>query len=524
MNSKINELLRPKGRGIRPQIIPTLRFRDNSTCKLQFIPIHRDSCSLGLIKSSILFITFLFFALLLTTGYFAATASANTLLPSPDKIKYPQLKFKLPQTQRVVLSNGIVLYILEDHELPLISINALVRTGSMYDPAGKEGTAELTAYLMRTGGTAKLSSTEIDDRFDYLAASPSISMSMESASVDFSFLASDLDQSLDLLAQILIQPAFEQNKFILARELKNEELRRLKDEPQRLAFREFNRLIYQNNPRGRFASIQSLSNIERDDLIKFHKQFFSPDKIMFAVTGDITKEQAINKIKQYFGQWELSGQSTNVPTLPQKTKGGLYYIHKDVPQSTIICGEFSVSKNNPDFYAFTILDFIIGSGGFPSLILNAIRNNEGLAYSAGSFYRAKPEYGIFGAYAFTKTQSSFKTLNLINDILKIAKLNTITNKQINWAKQSINNGFIFSFLDPRQIALQQMKREYDQLPEDYLLTYRNKIEKVKAHDISRVAAKYLDEKNRIFLILGDTKNFGEPLTIFGQPVLINPAD
>jgi predicted Zn-dependent peptidase len=245
---------------------------------------------------------------------------------------------------------------------------------------------------------------------------------------------------------------------------------------------------------------------------------------MFAVTGDITKEIAINKINQYFGKWKTNGSATKIPNLPQNTIGGLYYINKEIPQSTIICGELSVSKNNPDFYAFTILDFIIGSGGFPSLIFSAVRNNEGLAYSAGSFYRAKPDYGIFGAYAFTKTESTFKTLNLINTVLEKAKSNTITDKEINWAKKSINNGFIFSFLEPRQIALQQMKLEYDQLPDDYLVSYRDKIENVTAEDVSRVAAKYLDENNRIFLILGDTKGFGTPLNNFGKPVIINPAD
>ena len=480
--------------------------------------------NLKIIKSSISYITFLFIALLLTRAVSAATASAEFPLPSPDKIKSLPLNFNLPKAQRVVLENGIILYILEDHELPLISVNALIKTGSMYDPAGKEGVAQLTAYLMRTGGTAKLSSTEIDNRFDFLAASPSISMAMESASIDFSFLSTDIDQSLDLLAQILIQPAFEQNKFILARELEIEDLRRLKDDPQRLAFREFNRLIYRNNSRGHFASMKSLSKIERDDLIQFHKQFFSPDKIMLSVTGDITKEQAVNKINQYFGKWKTNGRTNKVPELPQKTNGGLYYINKEMPQSTIICGELSVSKNNPDFYAFTLLDFIIGSGGFPSLIFSAVRNNEGLAYSAGSFYRAKPDYGIFGAYAFTKTQSSFKTLSLINNVLKKAKSNTIKNKEIDWAKKSINNGFIFSFLEPRQIALQQMKLEYDQLPQDYLLSYRDKIESVKDSDVNRVATKYLDENNRVFLILGNTKSFGEPPIGQGIPIVINPED
>jgi predicted Zn-dependent peptidase len=115
-------------------------------------------------------------------------------------------------------------------------------------------------------------------------------------------------------------------------------------------------------------------------------------------------------------------------------------------------------------------------------------------------------------------------LNLINDVLTKAKSGTITNKEIKWAKKSINNGFIFSFLGPRQIALQQMKLEYDHLPDDYLVSYRNKIENVTTEDVNRVASAYLDENNRIFLILGDTKGFGNPSNIFVKPIVLNPAD
>ena len=252
-----------------------------------------------------------YFALLLLTifiinGGALPAAAFNFQMPSPDKIHYTPLRFKLPETQRVVLENGIVLYILENHELPLININAVVKTGTMYDPEGKAGVAELTAYVMRTGGTAKLNSTEFDHQLDSIAASASIAMSMESSQVNFSILNKDLDQGIDLLAQMLIQPAFEQKKFELARQLKNEELRRLKDDPQSLAFREFNRLIYRGDPRGRFSSHESLANIERDDLIKFHNRFFHPGNMMFAVSGDITKEQAVDTFRRYFGHWKTN--------------------------------------------------------------------------------------------------------------------------------------------------------------------------------------------------------------------------
>jgi len=309
----------------------------------------------------------------------------------------------------------------------------------------------------------------------------------------------------------------------LARQLKNEELRRLKDDPQSLAFREFNRLIYRGGPRGRFPSYKSLANIERDDLVKFHSRFFRPDNIMFAVSGDITKEQAVDKFRRYFGPWKANVISIDVPSPPQKSNAGVYYIDKEIAQSTIISGQFAASKNDPDFYAFTVLDFIAGSGGFPSRIFSVVRNNEGLAYSAGSFYRPKPAYGVFGTYAFTKTSSTLKTLSLLNSVLDNIQSGTITDKEIDWAKKSIDNGFIFSFVTPEQIAWQQMNLEYEKLPADFLLNYRNKIKNVTMKDLNKVAVKYLNTTNNVVLILGDSKKFDEPWTT-GRHTLVNPEE
>lgn len=469
------------------------------------------------------------FPLLIISLFLAQVISAhahaeNAGLISPDKIQFPALKFNLPQSQRVVLDNGIVLYILEDNELPLVNINAVLKTGTMYDPEGKEGLAELTAYVMRTGGTDKLKSEEIDKRFDYLAASAKISMSMESAGVDFSILNKDLDEGLDLLAQILIAPAFEKKKLELAVQLKNEDLRRLQDNPQRLAFREFNRLIYRDNPRGRFFSRKSLVNIERKDLIEFHRRFFQPDNIMFAVTGSITKQEAINKFQKYFGSWKKSAAVVEAPPPASKSKAGVYYLDKEITQSTIVAGQFAPGKNDPDFYAFTVLDFIAGSGGFPSRIFSAVRNNEGLAYSAGSFYRARTKFGIFGAYSFTKTTSTLRTLALINSVLDNIQAKTLTEKELDWAKKSIINGFIFSFTSSEDIAGQQMNIEFEKLPPDFLTSYRERIESVTLKDVNKLAAKYLNTTNNVVLILGDSKNFDKPKPGSAEPVLIKPED
>jgi zinc protease len=472
------------------------------------------------IKLNIFLIIFLLFAVYVSP----AKSAPDSLQINPDKITFPSLQFNLPQAQRVVLDNGIVLYILEDHELPLVNINALVKTGTIYDPEGKEGVAELTANVMRTGGTTKLSSEEMDKRFDYLAASATISMSMESAQVGFSVLNKDLDEGLDLLAQILTAPAFEKKRLELAVQLKHEDLRRLKDDPKKLALREFTCLIYRDDPRGRFFSHKTLANIERDDLVKFHRRFFHPDNIMFAITGDITSQQAINNFQKYFGSWKKSAAVVETPPPPQKPKAGIFYLDKEITQSTIVAGQFAPGKTDPDFYAFTVLDFIAGSGGFPSHIFNAVRNNEGLAYSTGSFYRARPSFGVFGIYAFTKTSSTLRTLALINSVLDNIQANTITEKEIAWAKTSIINGFIFSFTSSEDIAEQQMNIEFEKLPPDFLTSYRERIESVTLKDVNRLAAKYLNATNNVILILGDSKKFDKPASKIAEPVLINPEN
>ncbi|HOG11875.1 MAG: pitrilysin family protein [Smithellaceae bacterium] len=448
--------------------------------------------------------------LLLALIFLAAPQAAHTAPPwiPPDQIRYPALEFRMPQAQRIALKNGMFLFYLQDSELPLVSLTALVRTGTLHDPAGKEGLAEITASVMRTGGTAKLGSGEMDRRLDFLAASPSISMSLDSASIHFIFLKSDLDECLDLLSRMLLEPAFEEKKIQEALALKKEELRRTVDNPQTLAFREFNRLLYPGDPRGRYATSASLDNISRKDLISFHREYFSPANMLLAVSGDISREEAVKKIEQVFGDAKIPRLVHDIPAAPRQGGRGFFLIRKPIPQSTVVGGELTISKNHPDFYAFEVLDFLIGSGGFSSRIFSAVRNEEGLAYSAGSFYRARSNYGVFGTYAFTKTASTFQAISLIESILRDAAAGSIARAELDWAKRSIINSFIFSFEQPRQIAFEQMKNEYEKLPADYLTTYREKIEAVTLEDIRRIAAAFLHENRRLTLIVGDADRFG----------------
>lgn len=455
----------------------------------------------------------LIFFIILISG----TCSAeSTSLINPDDIRYQPLTFAPPEAERVELKNGIILYILEDHEIPLINISAVIRTGSIYDPQGKEGLAEITGAVMRTGGTKKRTGDEIDEELEYFAGSINISIGMKSGSATLSVLKKDLDDGLDIFSDIIMNPVFDDNKLETAKNLKIEDLRRILDEPQRVAFREFRRLIYAGNPRGRLSSIESVKKTGRDDLVKFHERFFYPDNIMMAIVGDITRDDAISKINRFFGTWNKKGKIEETPSPKLKRNKSINYVYKNVPQSTIITGYLTPGKNNPDFYPFTVLDFILGSGGFRSRIIHEVRNNLGLAYSTGSFYNGRSEYGVFGAYAITKSPSTAKVLSLIMSIIHDVRNNRVTESELLWAKKSINNKFIFAFDSSDQIAIQQMMIEYNKLPGDFLKTYRTKIEKVTAKDLKRVAKKYISRNQATMLVVGNEKDFDKPLSTFGD--------
>ena len=429
--------------------------------------------------------------------------AAGPPLPSPDSLRYPPLHFQVPRPETAVLDNGITLFFYEDHELPLVKVTALVRIGSVYDPEGKEGLADLTGQLLREGGTKGMKSTEIDDTLEQLAIELESGISTELGSISLSVLTKDLDRGLDVFARIIREPAFEEAKINLVKSLKLEDIRRIVDSPQRFAFREFNRVIYQNHPRGRVATLASVSGIGRDDLVAFHRRFFRPANIMIAISGDITKQEAINRITRAFGDWKEEGPIPAPPPPVPRQRGGVYYLAKKTPQSVVVIGQRAPSFLSEDTYPFGVFDFIIGSGGFPSRIFQEVRTNEGLAYSAGSFYRPRTTDGVFGAYAFTKSATTGKALSMIRAIVRNGSGRPIAAQELAWAKKAVDSGFIFSFTSAHQIAYQQMKIAYDGLPKDYMETYLGKIDAVSLDDLARVKDQYLLPEEEIIFVMGN---------------------
>src|SRR5215510_13655425 len=216
-----------------------------------------------------------------------------------DKLKFPPLEFKPPAPVKLSLTNGMTLFVLEDHEIPVADISAIIRTGSIYDPPDKVGLAELTGTVMRSGGTVSQTPDQINQKLEFIAASVETGIGNDRGSARLSCLSRDLDTVLPIFADVLMHPAFRQEQLEIARGQMLDGIQRQNDTPQSIADRIFPQLIYgKDSPLARSPTEQTVKRITRDDLIKFHARFYHPSNVILAITGDINKDSIGTRIQQ----------------------------------------------------------------------------------------------------------------------------------------------------------------------------------------------------------------------------------
>lgn len=440
----------------------------------------------------------------------------DDLLRHPREMTFPPLSFTPPQADRRVLPNGMVIYLLEDRELPLIRLSALVRAGSIYDPPEKSGLAKLTAAVLRTGGSRRKSPRAVNEELESMAAELEFSMGMESATAKLSVQKKDFSRALEIFGGLLMEPAFDPAQVDLAQKQAIEALRRSNDDPEEIAQREFRRLLYAGNPRGQIPTLESLQSIRPADLSAYHRRFFQPRNILLGVSGDFQKEEMIASLERILGRWEMSLMEISLISPPRRpTQPAIYYAAKEVPQATIFLGHLSVPLHHPDHVPFQVLNFILGGGGFNSRLTQEIRSNQGLAYSVGSFYSGRVGYGVFGEYCQTKSETVPLAISLLLRIPEELKKNKPTPEELEWAKKSLINQFIFSFQSAESIVWQRMQLEYDRLPADWLERFPARVEAVSGPDLGRVAETHLHPDKALLLVVGDEKGFSKPLSSFG---------
>jgi predicted Zn-dependent peptidase len=445
----------------------------------------------------------------------AATAGN---LPDPHTLTFPPLKFMVPQAQRVVLDNGMVVYLMEDHELPQVSISTIIGTGSVFEPGGKVGLAGLTGAVMRSGGTSSLAPEKMNDELEFMASSIESSIGGDAGNVSMNSLTKNLDRTLRIFAQVLMTPAFREEKVELARSHAIEALRRQNDDPKGVADRELSKAIYRGTPLGRVPTFSTVKAISRDDMVGFHKKYYRPNNVIMSVAGDFTAKDMVAALNQAFAGWEKETVNFPANVEPAMTLAPeVLHLQKDVNQSVIRMGHMGISKDNPDLYAIRVMDAILGSGGFNSRLMAEVRNNQGLAYNVESSFDIGRRYlGTFEAETETKAETTAKTIGLMEEIIAGMTKKPVTDQELALSKDSIINSFIFGFTNTASVASQKARLEYYHYPVGYLENYRDNIARVTKEDVLRVAKKYLHPEALKLVVVGDTKRFEKPLSTFGK--------
>jgi zinc protease len=446
----------------------------------------------------------------------AADCQDEDLLKNPRDMNFPPLSFTPPKVTRAVLSNGMTVFLLEDPELPLINISALIRTGSIYDPAEKAGLAKTMATVLRNGGTEDQSPQEINEALEFMAAQLEFGMNRESGSGSLSVQKKDFSKALTIFSSLLQKPAFREEQVDLAKKQAIEAIRRSNDDPEEIAYREFRKILYLGNPRGRVPTIPSIQAIQRSDLVAFHKKFYRPNNILIGISGDFKKEEMIADLEKIFQGWERS--LIDLPFVPHPAPSdsrATYYVPKDLPQATILLGHISISLDHPDHIPFKVANFILGGGGFNSRLTQEIRSDQGLAYGVGSFYQGRVGYGVFGAFCQTKSATTHRVISLMYEIIAGMKTRKPGIEQLDWAKNTLVNQFIFSFTSSASIVSQKMQLEYDGMPEDYLEKYPQRIAAITLEDLDRVIEKHLHPERSLLVVVGKEEDFDMPLSSFG---------
>jgi zinc protease len=447
----------------------------------------------------------------------AGAQPAADLLLHPSKLKAPPLQFQPPRAKRLVAKNGMIVYLLEDHELPLVYLRMMVRTGAYLEPDDKLGLSDIAGSVMRTGGTQNMTGDQIDEELEFIAGAVESGIGEEAGSVSLNILKKDLDRGLAIFADVATRPVFDQKKIDLKKNQVIEGIRRRNDQPGEITRREWRRLVYSGHPSGRVSTMKTVKSITRDDLIAFHKKYFFPNNTILVASGDFDEADLMARLDKAFAHWEPREEKVPFsPEVPLRLEASLNHIEKKIPQTNIRMGHLGVVRADPDWHALEVMDNILGAGGFVSRMTREVRSNRGLAYSVGTAVTGGRTRGVFLASCQTKAKSTVETLTLMRQIIREMGEKPVTPEELKIAKDSILNSFVFQFTSSYGIASQQADLEYSGLPADWLETYKDKIAAVDATRVQEVARKHLHPDKMIILVVGDPPQFDKPLTTVGE--------
>jgi len=434
------------------------------------------------------------------------------------KIQAPPLHAFHPQEpRRVELPNGMVIFLQEDHELPLIRGTAEIRGGSLNEPAEKVGLVQIYGEVWRTGGTQSKTGDQLDDYLEAHAAKVETSGGTDHTTVTWDCMKENLDDVFKVFVELLRNPEFREDKLPLAKNQADTSISLRNDDPFEIEFRDAAKLAYgTGSPYARVAEYATVAAVTRQDLLTWHERYVHPNNIILGVAGDFDSAKMEATLREAFESWPKGPAAAKLDAAFEGPKPGVYFVQKDdVTASTVQMVDLGTRRDNPDYYAIDVFNEFFG-GGFSSRLFSNIRSKKGLAYAVGGGIGTDLDHpGVMRLFLGTKNKTTAAALDAFLAELNELKTNPATPEELKKAKESILNSFVFRFDSKEKVLRERMTYEFYGYPADFLERYQAGIEKVTQDDITRVVSRYVHRDRMAVLVVGKASDFDRPLTSFG---------
>lgn len=409
--------------------------------------------------------------------------------------------------KRIILPNGLTLLIIENHSLPIVTAHAIVKAGALYEPEEKSGLAHLAANLLEEGTTTR-SAPQIAEEIDFVGATLFVSGEEDYVSVSLRILKKDVETGVDLLSDILLHPAFSQSEIDRKKKEIVGQIMAEKDEPGIVAEKAWRDAVFGRHPYHRPVEgrEETLSTITREEIVSFHHRYYRPNNTILSLVGDITEKEVLSLVTKYAGAWQKAKiPFQSPPQAPPLTTKVVKLIDHDLTQANVILGHVGIKRANPDFYAVSVMNYILGSGGFSSRIMTSIRENAGLAYDVRSRFDASAHPGGFSITLQTKNESAPQAIAMALEEVRRIQNEPVTETELAEAQSFLIGSFPLRIDTNAKMASFLSTIEYYGLGLDYFEKYPDYIRRVTRKDVQRVAKKYLDPDHYVLVVVADQK-------------------
>lgn len=411
--------------------------------------------------------------------------------------------------ERAILPNGMVLLVSERRAVPLVTATLYLRAGAILDPAGRPGTANLMAELL-TQGAGSRTALQISEAIEFVGGSLAAEAGRELVTVSLSLLSRDLDLGLDLLADVILRPAFDPAEVARKRQEVLAWIQRKREDPGAVAWEAFRQLVYGSHPYGHpvEGTEGAVAALTREELVRFHAAYVRPDRAILAVAGDVSLEELRPKLLGRLGGWQPGGATDVAPPPPAPlTRRTVRTIQREITQANITLGHLGITRDNPDYYPVQVMNYLLG-GSFGSYLTTAIREAKGWAYDVGSAFGAGRLAGDFSVSLQTRNEVAGQAIAEALAQIRRIREEEVAPQALEEAQAFLTGSFPLRLDTSAKLVGMLASLEYHGLGLDYVERYPALIRAVTAADVRRVARRYLDPERYALVVVGDLRRTG----------------